>query len=46
MLSGRKQIDMSVLEYESADMISNFTLIEKIENYDKANNPLNLSVYE
>jgi hypothetical protein len=37
---------MNILDDESADAISNFTLIEKIENYDKAGNPLNLSVYE
>jgi hypothetical protein len=40
------RIDMSVLEYKSVDMINDFTLIEEIENYDRAANPLKLSVYE
>ncbi|MDR0434128.1 MAG: hypothetical protein LBH21_03575 [Gracilibacteraceae bacterium] len=34
------------MNYERTGVINNFALIEEIDNYDKANNPLNLSVYE
>jgi hypothetical protein len=37
---------MNVLDDESTGMIRNFTLIEEIEHYDKAGNPLHLSVRE